>query len=111
MSRQLEINDDVRAAGRGVLDRLQSDAAYRERFATDPRAVLEEAGVPEEVMPVLAAAAESGSEVEGFAVKGSATVFCKLAIGHVAGGCTEGCGTTTQCVTDGENCARNFWYS
>ena len=63
------ISEEVRAAGRGVLERLDSDASYRERFASDPAGVLQEAGIPEAVMPALATAAISdGDEVEGFAI-------------------------------------------
>jgi hypothetical protein len=110
------ITDDIRAAGRAVLQRMDADPDYAARLVDDPVPLLLEAGIPEGVMPALAAGILDNAEVSGFR-------FVGPDVSPHANPTTVGAGTgqspstiivkngNPTVFTDTTSYGRSFWYS
>jgi len=105
------INDEMRAAGRAVLDRMATDEDYAARLVEDPAPLLREAGIPENVVPALAAGIIDNAEVSGFSFS--------FGGGHLAPGTevqtigTSGTSVIAQATyaqTISGSYGRSFWY-
>ena len=110
------ITDDIRAAGRAVLDRMATDTEYATRLVEDPVPLLVEAGIPEGVMPALAAGILDNAEVNGFGFVAAGgphapTVDAGTQVQTIGSGTSVIKQTNPTAFGNTDAFGRNYWYA
>jgi len=104
------INDEMRAAGRAVLDRMTTDADYAARLVEDPAPLLREAGIPDDVVPALAAGIIDNAEVSGFSFSFGGAHLAPGTEAQTGGSGTSVIAQATYAQTVSGSYGRTFWY-